>query len=191
MKTYNIYTKAIKPIYDYLNGDAKKIASALYAEAKQEYTQALEYYNSSIEYYKKHDGYSTYPEDKPESKTFYKKAHTYSAMKDSLLNFCRLCKRYDYNLPWDVAHAAQKALEVFKNFEEIYKVSLYTLAMYEKKYYFSLTHYMESFAVAEGLSIDWTPPRVIGSTPYSFRGDEILNIKGFAFTDIILVKVED
>lgn len=185
MKTYNIYTRAIKPMYEYLNGEAKKIASALYASAKEEYTKALEYYNSSIEYYKKHDGYSSYP-DKPDSKEYYKKAYAYSNMKDSLLNFCRLAKKYDYNLPWDVVLVAEKALEVFKNFESVYRLS-----MYEKKYYFSLTHYMESFDVYEGLSMEWQPPRTIGSTPYSFRGDEIYLNVGFAYTDIILVKVED
>lgn len=184
MKTYNIYSKAIKPIYEYLNGDAKKIASALYAKAKEEYSEALEYYYSAIEYYKAHDGYSVYPE-KPDSKQYYKKAHAYSAMKDSLLNFCRLCKQYNYLLPWDVVIIVKHALECFKNFNYSYS------AMHHKKYYFSLVHYMESYDVSEGLSTEGPLLRKIGSLPYSIRGDELLGNLDFSYIDIILVGVED
>lgn len=184
MKTYNIYNKSIQPLWSYINGEAKKIASALYAEAKEEYTKALEYYNSSIEYYKAHDGYSTYPE-KPDSKKFYKKAHAYTNMKNSLQTFCRLCKQYNYLLPWDIVIVAEHALECFKNFEHSYS------AMHHKKYYFSLVHYMESYDVAEGLSMEGPLLRKVGSTPYSIRGDELLGNLDFAYSDIILVKVED
>lgn len=192
----NIYNDYLKPVWSYLNREAKKIASSLYAEAKERYAEALkdydssmEYYKSSIEYYKAHDGYSTYPKkpERPDYRVFYKKAKSYSAMKKAIENFLWSCKNYNssYILPKEIGYVALDALVCIKDFEHSYN------AMPHKKYYLSLTHYMESYDVAESLSMEGPLLRKVGSTPYSIRGDELLGNLDFSYSDIILVKVED
>jgi hypothetical protein len=182
MEVKNIYNDYLKPVWSYLNGEAKKIASSLYAKAKEEYKEALDYYYSSVEYYKAHDGYASYPE-RPNYEVYYKKANSYIAMKKAIEKFLLACKEYNskYNLPVDIGIVALSALDCIKNFDKAFNALRYS------KYYFSLKHYMNALVYCdEGESV----LRTIGSVPYSLCGSEVFTAT-IDIDDLILVRVED